>query len=80
MKIEIRLSDMEELILESLTKRSRTTEQIRYYLEGRGMDVPSYSVSRALINMTRMGLVTRERGCRVYRYKLAIEHAVTDED
>jgi hypothetical protein len=30
--------------------------------------------------MTRMGLVTRERGCRVYRYKLAIEHAVKDED
>ena len=79
MKIEIRLSEIEELILESLATRSKTTEQIRYYLEGKGMDVSSYSVSRALIYMVRIGLVTREKGCRVYRYKLANEHYMKDE-
>lgn len=70
MKIEVKLTELEELILESLSRKSRTTEQIRYYLEGKGTIVSSYTISRLMMGLVRLGIVTRKRRSRVYEYKL----------
>lgn len=79
MKIDVHLSNIEELILEALARRSRTTEQIKYYLEGKALNVTSYFVSRTLMNMERMGMVTKEKRSRVYRYDLVAEHEINEE-
>lgn len=79
-KIDIQLSNIEELILVALSRRSKTTEQIKYYLEGKDLTVSSYIVSRTLMNMERLGLVTKIKRSRTYRYELSLEHEVSDED
>lgn len=73
MKIYVELTELEEVILGSLSRRSKTTEQIRYFLEGKGITISSYTASRTLRNLERMGMVTREKRSRTYKYKLASE-------
>jgi DNA-binding transcriptional ArsR family regulator len=70
-KIYIELTELEEVILGSLSRKSKTTEQVRYFLEGKGITLSSYTVSRTLRDLERMGMVTREKRSRTYRYKLA---------
>lgn len=80
MRIEVDLSELEELILESLVKRSRNAEQIRYYLEGKGKDITSHKIAHTLQGMERMNLVTRVKMAKTYRYALNVELDLTDDD
>lgn len=68
--VKVITTDLEELTLESLSRGSRTSEQIRHYLEGRGVDASSYEISRGLAILSRAGLVTRRKMARVYKYTL----------
>lgn len=69
MKTEIELTELEILILHALTKEYRTTQQIRYILEGKGYEASSYDISRGLYVLVRLGKVTRKMGRRVYKYR-----------
>jgi predicted transcriptional regulator len=67
--IEVTLSELEEKIEESLKTRSLTANQISYLLEGYGWPLSSWQLSHILSQMTRMGILSRERSGKVFRYK-----------
>ena len=80
MRIEVDLSELEELILQAVAKRSKTAYQVMYYLEGKGVDMNSRKIAVQLRAMERMKLVTRVKTGKVYRYSLNIELEDTDDD
>ncbi len=67
--IQVTLSELEEKIEESLKARSLTANQISYLLEGYGWPLSSRQLSPILSQMTRMGVLSRERSGKVFRYK-----------
>jgi hypothetical protein len=69
--IEVTLSELEEKITETLQKRSLTTNQISFLLEGYGWPLSPWQLSHILSQMTRMGVLERQKKGHVYRYQLS---------
>ena len=69
--IEVTLSELEEKITETLQKRSLTTNQISFLLEGYGWPLSSWQLSHILSQMTRMGILEREKKGHIFRYQLS---------
>ena len=69
--IEVTLTELEEKITESLKSRSLTANQISYLLEGYGWPLSSWQLSHILSQMTRMGILEREKKGHVFRYQLS---------
>ena len=68
--IEVSLTDLEERILEILSRKSLglTANQISIYLETSGLPLSSWQVRDVLRDMNRLGLISRERSGHKYRY------------
>ena len=71
MIIKVKLTDLEEKILDLLSRKpmGMTAEQISAYLEGAGIPLSSWQLSRVLRDMTHIGLVTGEHAGHVLRYR-----------
>ena len=67
--IEVTLTELEEKITESLKSRSLTANQISYLLEGYGWPLSPWQLSHVLTTLTRMGVLSRERRGKIFRYK-----------
>ena len=67
--IEVTLTELEEKITESLKSRSLTANQISYLLEGYGWSLSPWQLSHVLTTLTRMGVLSRERTGKIFRYK-----------
>lgn len=67
-QVNVTLTDLEEIIMESLARRSKTSNQLSEYLEGKGIQIRSSDVASILKQLERLGLVTRVKTARVYRY------------
>ena len=67
--IEVTLTELEEKITESLKSRSLTANQISYLLEGYGWPLSPWQLSHVLTTLTRMGVLSRERTGKIFRYK-----------
>ena len=70
--IQVTLSELQEKITEALQKRSLTTNQISFLLEGYGWPLSSWQLSHILGQMTTIGILTREKAGHIYRYKVKL--------